>query len=665
MIVLSAKNICKSYGTVDILKNVSIHINEGEKVGIVGSNGQGKTTLMNILSGQLDYDSGEISIPKDVSVGYLKQNEKFEEGVTLIEQVESLFSHMYELEEAMEKISLEISEKASKGLETKDLLDKYDGIFEDYRLKGGDSYKSEIKGVLNSMAFWEDTYSKRVSALSGGEKTRLSLACLLLRKPKLLFLDEPTNHLDIGTLKWLEQFLKAYKGTVVLISHDRYFLNQIVDKIYEIENKSIDSYSGNYTFYAEEKKKRIEVQLKHYNLQQEEIAKEQDLIRRFKERGTEKLAKRAKSREKKLDNIKVVEKPIVLDNRMKIKFKELFKSGNDVIKADNLSKSIGIGNEKKTLFENLNLDVKSGEKICIVGANGIGKTTLLKMIIGELTQTSGKLKIGYNVKFGYYDQEQKTLTESKTVMEEMKDAYSLYTDGEMRNMLARFLFRGEDVFLKVGDLSGGEKARLSLLKLMLSGANVLIMDEPTNHLDIWSKEIFEEALLDFEGTAIIVSHDRYLLSKIPDKIIELQQFGATEYLGKYDYYMDKKQGTFSKGNYLEKLGADNISDIEKRRNLSSERQELKLDKKIKSNEQRLKQKEEERERRRKTRQKEKLEEEIEKLEEEIETLDAQLCREDKLTDFEYLQECSSKREKKKNQLEELTENWIILCDELE
>ncbi len=665
MVVLSAKNICKSYGTVEILKDITLHINEGEKVGIVGNNGEGKTTLLNILSGQIDYDSGNIMIPKDITVGYLKQNETFEEDVTLIAYVESLFEEIYQLEEEIQQLADEIAIKSSKGEDVLKILEKYDYLFEKYRKLGGDSYKSEIKGVLNSMAFLEDSYNKKVSSLSGGEKTRLSLACLLLKKPKLLFLDEPTNHLDIGTLKWLEQFLKNYTGTVVLISHDRYFLEQTVNKIYEIENKGIEKYNGKYSFYVQEKMMRRESQLKKYTIQKQEIEKEQELIRKFKERGTEKLAKRAASREKKLSKMDIVEKPKNIDHKIKVQFKELFKSGNDVIKSENLSKAVGYGFEQKTLFTGLNLDIKAGEKICIVGANGIGKTTLLKILIGQLSQDSGKLKVGYNVKFGYYDQEQKTLDDHKTVMEEMKDAYSLYTDREMRNMLARFLFKGEDVFLKVGDLSGGEKSRLSLLKLMLSGANVLVMDEPTNHLDIWSKEIFEEALLDFQGTCIIVSHDRYLLSKIPSKILELAYDGVVEYLGKYDYYMEKKQGVFSDKKYLDDLGKDTISDKGKKDLYNLSQSESRAIKKAENIQSREKQKKEAATLRRKKREKEKLEEDIEQLEKNIEFLDLELCREDKLTDFKFLEECSNKRAENITRLEEITEMWLLLSEELE
>lgn len=547
MIILSAKDITKAYGTDTILSDISFHVNEGDRVGLVGANGAGKTTLLKILAGEIPSDSGDFFVAKNKELGFLKQNSGFDHDSDVIEIVEDTFRDLIKMEGDLESLSEEI---AGNGKNIASLLKQYEALQDEFENKGGYKYKSEIKGVLSSMAFSEEMYRKKISTLSGGEKTRLALACLLLQKPDLLLLDEPTNHLDIGMLKWLEQYLKGYKGTIVVISHDRYFLNQVTTRTFEIENHRLTIYEGAYSYYAERKKVLQEEAFRKYQSQQQEVSKQEELIRKFKERGTEKLAKRAASREKRLSHLERMEKPQATLGKIKIRFKEDFKSGRDVILAENLSKSFGRGQNRKELFQNVNLDVKRGERICIVGHNGIGKTTLLKIIMEEILPDSGYLKIGHNVAFGYYDQEQQDLNPENTVLEEVKGAYRLYSDTEMRGILGRFLFLNDMVFVKVAKLSGGEKARLSLVKLMLSGANVLIFDEPTNHLDIGSKEVFEEALLDFPGAVVCISHDRYFLNKVPHRILELEPNGITEYLGKYDYYMEKKQNIQSGEQYL-------------------------------------------------------------------------------------------------------------------
>ena len=524
MIILSAKDLTKAYGVDVILENVSFHINEGDRIGIIGANGAGKTTLLKILSGELNADIGDFFVSADTTIGYLKQSDNFHSEHTVMEEVEAIFSGMEQMEQDMLALSAEISKKAERGEsgpQVDRLLERYDRMQEEYRDQGGYSYKSEINGILSSMAFGEEFYHKKISTLSGGERTRLALACLLLKKPDLLFLDEPTNHLDIGTLKWLEQYLKSYRGTILLVSHDRYFLDQTVNRIFEVEHHKLYTYEGSYSSYAEQKKQRREAQMRKYQQQQKEIARQEEIIRRFKQHGTEKLAKRAASREKRLEAVEMVDRPEASRGRMKLQFRQNFKTGNDVLEGEGLSKSFGYGSNEKHLFEKVDFDIKRGERICIVGPNGVGKTTLLKILLGDLSPNSGRLKVGHNVDFGYYDQEQQLLGGSNTVLEELHDAYRLYTDTELRSILGSFLFQGDMVFLPVSALSGGEKARLSLLKLMLSGANTLIMDEPTNHLDIESKEVFEDALLDFPGTVIVVSHDRYFLNKIPTRIFEL------------------------------------------------------------------------------------------------------------------------------------------------
>ncbi len=654
MIILSAKDLTKTYGVDVILRDVSFHINEGDRIGIIGANGAGKTTLLKMLSGELSCDGGDFFLQSDKTVGYLKQSDNFRSEHTVIEEVEAIFSGMARMEEEMLELSAAISEKAEKGEsgpEVDRMLARYDQMQQEYRDKGGYSYKSEMNGVLSSMAFGEEFYNKKISTLSGGERTRLALACLLLKKPDLLFLDEPTNHLDIGTLKWLEQYLKAYKGTILLVSHDRYFLDQIVNRIFEVENHRLETYEGSYSQYAEQKKQRRETQLRQYQNQQKEIARQEDMIRRFKERGTEKLAKRAASREKRLAAMDRIERPEPLRGKMKLRFHQNFKSGNDVLLAEDLAKSFGYGMNEKRLFSGVNFDIKRGERICIVGPNGVGKTTLLKVIRGELSPTGGRLKVGYNVEFGYYDQEQSLLNDANTVLEELHDAYRLYTDTELRSILGRFLFQGEDVFLKVGSLSGGEKARLSLLKLMMSGPNVLLLDEPTNHLDIESREVFEDALLEFPGTVLVVSHDRYFLNKIPTRIFELGQEGITSYLGTYNYYVEKKQEIESGKQYLETLARGSAQ--EKASEASDTPQ-------LNSSELRKLKKEEEARQRRLKRQQEDAEKRIEKLEAEISEIEEELCREEVMVDPERLRELSGQMEQLKQELSEEYDKWMEL-----
>ena len=654
MIILSAKDLTKTYGVDVILRDVSFHINEGDRIGIIGANGAGKTTLLKMLSGELSCDGGDFFLQSDKTVGYLKQSDNFRSEHTVIEEVEAIFSGMARMEEEMLELSAAISEKAEKGEsgpEVDRMLARYDQMQQEYRDKGGYSYKSEMNGVLSSMAFGEEFYNKKISTLSGGERTRLALACLLLKKPDLLFLDEPTNHLDIGTLKWLEQYLKAYKGTILLVSHDRYFLDQIVNRIFEVENHRLETYEGSYSQYAEQKKQRRETQLRQYQNQQKEIARQEDMIRRFKERGTEKLAKRAASREKRLAAMDRVERPEPLRGKMKLRFHQNFKSGNDVLLAEDLAKSFGYGMNEKRLFSGVNFDIKRGERICIVGPNGVGKTTLLKVIRGELSPSGGRLKVGYNVEFGYYDQEQSLLNDANTVLEELHDAYRLYTDTELRSILGRFLFQGEDVFLKVGSLSGGEKARLSLLKLMMSGPNVLLLDEPTNHLDIESREVFEDALLEFPGTVLVVSHDRYFLNKIPTRIFELGQEGITSYLGTYNYYVEKKQEIESGKQYLETLARGSAQ--EKASEASDTPQ-------LNSSELRKLKKEEEARQRRLKRQQEDAEKRIEKLEAEISEIEEELCREEVMVDPERLRELSGQMEQLKQELSEEYDKWMEL-----
>lgn len=655
MIILSAKDLEKTYGTDVILENVSFHINEGDRVGIVGANGAGKTTLLNMLSGEMNPDGGEFFLSQDKTIGYLKQKNQFAKEQTLMEAVDSIFTGMHQMEKDLEEMANQISKTNG---EDKALMDRYARLQDVYKNSGGYTYKSEINGILNSMAFGQEFYDKKISTLSGGEGTRLALACLLLEKPDILFLDEPTNHLDIGTLKWLEQYLKGYKGTLVMVSHDRYFLDQMTNRIFEIDNHKLRTYEGNYTEYARQRKVRRESELRAYEKQQSEIRRQEDMIRRFKERGTEKLAKRAASRERMLDHMERIDRPDSEHGKIKITFRQEFQSGNDVLFAEGLSKSFGFGAERKQLFTNVDFDIKRGERICIVGPNGVGKTTLLRILMEELTPNEGYLKIGHNVKFGYYDQGQQLLNDDTTVMREVHDSYGLYKDAEIRGILGRFLFKGEQVFLRVGDLSGGEKARLALLKLMMSGANVLILDEPTNHLDIDSKEIFEEALLEYPGTVIVVSHDRYFLNKIPTRILELEPSGMTEYLGTYDYYTEKKAQAPSGKQYLKEMSgqlAGEVSGVQPQTAVTSDDSP-----KLSAAEERALKKQKEAKERRQAREKERLENLIAQLEEQISENEAKMCSQEALSDHVFLNKLDQENRDLKGKLDVAYDEWMDL-----
>ncbi|MCR5034239.1 MAG: ABC-F family ATP-binding cassette domain-containing protein [Clostridia bacterium] len=650
MIVISANNLTKEYdGSNLVLDKVSFAVNGGERIGIIGINGAGKTTLLRMLAGQLPHDGGDFFVSSDLKIGYLEQDGGFDSQRTVIEEVRKIFEHFPEMEKEMEQL---LAAAGEEGEGQHAALTRYEQIRDRYERMGGYMYESEIRGILTSMAFDESMYNKKISTLSGGEKTRLALAMLLLEKPDILFLDEPTNHLDIGTLKWLEQYLKGYKGTMMIVSHDRYFLNETVTRVFEIEQGRLSIYEGNYDFYAQERRNRREVELRHYEKQQKEVARQEEMIRRFKQRGTEKLAKRAASREKRLEAMDLMERPDAGHGKLKLNFRQNFQSGKDVLQAEDLSKSFGYGLNRVELFRNVSIDVKRGERICIVGDNGIGKTTLLRILMGDLISTTGHIRVGHNVQFGYYDQGQQLLNDNNTVIEELQDAYHLYSEGELRNILGRFLFRGESVFQEISGLSGGERARLSLLKLMMTGANTLILDEPTNHLDIESKEVFEEALLEFPGTCLIVSHDRYFLNRIPTRIMELTETGLVSYLGKYDYYVEKKQQLIESGSKyvagLSKASQSGEGAFAPEAEALSPAEERRLKKEKEAEERRLK------------RRKEALEKEIERLESEIDSIHEELQKPDVMTDHERLRSLSDKMAADRESLDACYEQWLEL-----
>ncbi|EPB8218712.1 ABC-F family ATP-binding cassette domain-containing protein [Clostridium perfringens] len=537
MIILSCRHLTKSFGIDEILRDVTFNINEGDKVGLIGPNGEGKSTLFKILTKQLDYDSGELFLDKNKTLGYLSQNLSLDSENTIYDEMLSVFSSLTELEDKIKTLEEKLNEPydASNEEYHNKLIKDYTLSQELYENRGGYTFRGEISRVLKGLGFLEEDFNNQIINLSGGQKTRLALCKLLLRKPDLLLLDEPTNHLDLEAIEWLEEYLNGYKGTVFVISHDRFFLDSVTNTTFELIGGKIHCYNASYTKFLELRKKDIEARLKAYNLQQAEIKRQEEIIEKFRSFNREKSVRAAESRQKALDKMDRLEAPEVIKEASKISFETLVKSGNDVLHIENLKKSYD-----SLLFENVNLDLKRGEKVALIGENGRGKTTLFKIIMGMLKQDSGSVSLGKNVFTGYYDQEQSNLNLHKTIIDEVWDDFPNLTTTEVRNYLASFLFTGDDVFKEISLLSGGEKCKINLLKLMLSKANLLLLDEPTNHLDIMSREALEDAILSYDGTLIVISHDRYFLNKVINKIVELQENGLKTYLGNYNYYMDKK-----------------------------------------------------------------------------------------------------------------------------
>ena len=633
MIILSCNNLTKSFGVESILENISFTVNEGDKIGVIGVNGTGKTTLFKIISGIYGYDSGEIYTSKDCEIGYLEQNTNFYSDNTIFTEVLEVFSDLIKMEEDLRKMECEISDKSSEtnSPDLQKLMDNYSHKLELFQNSNGYGYKSEAKGVLKGLGFNDDELEKPIKILSGGEKTRVLLAKLLLKKPTLLLLDEPTNHLDSDALVWLELFLKQYKGTVILISHDRYFLDQSVNRIFEIHNKKLKAYNGNYSYYVEKSAIDKEIERKTYEDQQKEIKKQEESIERLKAYGREKHLKRARSKEKALSKIEVLDKPDGERKRAKIKFIPAVESGNDVLAVRDVEMSF----PDKVLFKDLNLDIYRGEKVALIGPNGAGKSTLFKIIMNELEPMQGEVKFGTNVNTAYFHQEQKTLNLDNTVIDEIWDANPHLTQTEVRNMLGAFLFENEDVFKRISSLSGGERARVAILKLILSQSNFLLLDEPTNHLDIDSKEVLEEALVNYTGTIFTISHDRYFLNKVVDKILVLGENGVTEYLGNYDYYIEKKR---------------QLSEMNKEENTETKTKTQLKEEKRKEKEQR------EIERRSKNKIK-KLEDDIEQTEKKIAGLDMMLCQEEIYSNPEKSKEVNLEKSELEDKLASLYEKW--------
>ncbi|WP_026486889.1 ABC-F family ATP-binding cassette domain-containing protein [Caldanaerobius polysaccharolyticus] len=536
MLILSAKNITKSYGIDTVLKDINFNVNSDDKIGIVGVNGAGKSTLLKILAGLLSPDEGEVKIyGVDTKVGYLDQNGVFDSPNTVYYELLSVFDDLMQLEKEIHQKEREIS-SCDDGDRLQQLLDEYAAMRDRFEKSGGFEFESRIKGVLAGLGFGKESYEMPISALSGGEKTRIALGKLLLKKPDILLLDEPTNHLDLDSCEWLEDFLRDYKGCVMIVSHDRYFLDKTTNRTFYIKNGKLSEYNGNYSYYVQQSQLQKEIAEKRYKQQQREIARIKEIIAVQKARGTEKSVKMAQSKQKMLDRMELVEKPEGEDPQPYFFFDIDVESSNDVLKVENLSKSFD-----RQIFKGVSFSIQKQERVAIIGPNGSGKSTVFKIICGVIPSDSGTIQYGNNVRIGYYDQELSSLHPDKSVLDELWDEYPRMTQTEVRSILGCFLFKNDDVFKKVKDLSGGEKARLCMAKLMLKNANFLLLDEPTNHLDINSKEALEDALKNYQGTILAISHDRYFVNKIATRILELTPEGVVNYLGNYDYYIEKKK----------------------------------------------------------------------------------------------------------------------------
>lgn len=535
IMILSCSNICKSFGENDILKQVSFHIEDHEKAAIVGINGAGKSTLLKVLIGKLNADDGVVTWAKGASIGYLAQHQYLEGAETIYDALLEVKKPVIQMEARIRSLELEMKSASGDELETK--LSEYSRLNHEFEMADGYSYQSEITGVLKGLGFTEDEFSKPITALSGGQKTRVSLGKLLLTKPDILLLDEPTNHLDMESIAWLETYLRNYSGAVIIVAHDRYFLDRVVTKIIELDMGHCTVFSGNYSAYSDKKAMLRDAAIRAYLNQQQEIRHQEAVIAKLKSFNREKSIKRAESREKMLDKIERLEKPTQANDSMDIRLEPDVVSGNDVLTVTDLSKSF----DTQTLFTNVDFEIKRGERVAIIGNNGTGKTTLLKIINGIIPADSGQIRLGSKVHIGYYDQEHQVLHMDKTLFQEIQDTYPNMNNTQIRNTLAAFLFTGDDVFKLIRDLSGGERGRVSLAKLMLSDANFLLLDEPTNHLDITSKEILESALNRYTGTVLYVSHDRYFINRTATRILDLTDGSFINYIGNYDYYLEKKE----------------------------------------------------------------------------------------------------------------------------
>lgn len=581
--ILSCNNISKSFGTDVIIKSCSFNIEDHEKAAIVGINGAGKSTLLKIITGIEPADTGLVTLAKDKTLGYLSQQQNLNSDNTIYDELLSVKQYILDMEAQLRHIENQMKSADDTALET--LMKKYSDLNHEFELNNGYAYKSEITGVLKGLGFAEEDFTLNVNTLSGGQKTRVALGRLLLSKPDIILLDEPTNHLDMESISWLENYLLNYSGAVLIVAHDRYFLDKIVSKIIELDNGNATVFSGNYTDYASKKAILRNMQLKEYLNQQREIKHQEEVITKLKQFNREKSIKRAESREKMLNKMEFVDKPEILNDKMDIKLEPNVISGNDVLTVDNLTK----GFDGTVLFDNISFQIKRGERVALIGSNGTGKTTILKLINGIIPADSGSIYLGAKVNIGYYDQEHHVLDPDKTIFDEIRDAYPDLNNTQIRNTLAAFLFTNEDVFKYIKDLSGGERGRVSLAKLMLSNANFLILDEPTNHLDITSKEILENALNSYTGTVLFVSHDRYFINSTATRIIELANKTVVNYIGNYDYYLEKKDilGAKPITNNTSKSSSSAISKLSWQEEKVKQAQQKKIKNEIKRTEERM------------------------------------------------------------------------------
>ena len=632
--ILACNKLHKAYGIDVVLDKITFHLEDKEKAAIVGVNGAGKTTLFRVLTGEITADGGDYYMKKDATLGYMAQNQQTESSRTIYEEMLSVFEKLLETEQLLREMEHLMGNLSGQGLSDK--MEEYSRLQHFFEQNEGYSYQSRLRGVLKGLGFGEDEFNRPLSQLSGGQKTRIFLGKLLLSKPNILLLDEPTNHLDIASIEWLEDYLRGYDGAALIISHDRYFLDKIVTKVVEIENKKSNIFNGNYSFYTQQKDINREVQQKAFDNQQKEIKHQEEVIRTLRSFNREKSIKRAESREKNLDKMERVDRPENLPDHMRLTLTPLITSGNDVLHAEDLSKSYG-GNK---IFRDVSFDIKRGEKAAIIGPNGVGKSTLFKMLLKEVSTDTGIVRFGTNVYAGYYDQEQQKLDESKTIFAEIADTYPTLTAGQIRNVLAAFVFTNDDVFKPISALSGGEKGRVSLAKIMLSKANLLMLDEPTNHLDMFSKEVLENALNCYEGTVVYISHDRYFINKTAEKILELTPNGVIQYTGNYDYYLEKKAARLrdeeEKNKEASITSSTPVSVTETKMDWLKQKEQLAAERKLASK--------------------------ISKLEQEIEDTEAAIIKADEdmalaSTDYTKAQQIFEEKTKLEEQLEQFYAQW--------